>query len=268
MVRTYPGGTYGAISESLCVAYYSKLGYVVSKPVTVDSRYDIIIDDGDCLKRVQCKTSFVKKKYPTSNLRITGKKKAYLVTDFDFLWILTYNGIYLLSVQDIPSHDGVLSEFSLSPKYNSFLIDFPIQLSPNPIKYRNKTSVPQEEMARIVSLTNLGVPLRTISTIMGMTQNTVQNITKNNSAHFQIPVTDAMRKDIIKMYEKCIPAPTIAEILGYKHGIVNKVIKEHYDALPNHRRPKLSDKDRKIVSDMRSKGANLSDIVSALEKQD
>lgn len=47
----------GDIGLSEAIAYYTKLGYVVSVPLTEATKYDLLIDDGDSIKRVQCKTS-------------------------------------------------------------------------------------------------------------------------------------------------------------------------------------------------------------------
>ena len=47
----------GDIGVSAAVYHYTKLGYIVSIPQTEASRYDILIDDGQSVKKVQCKTS-------------------------------------------------------------------------------------------------------------------------------------------------------------------------------------------------------------------
>ena len=47
----------GDIGEARAIYEFVKLGYVVSKPINDKAKYDLIIDTGDCLKRVQVKTS-------------------------------------------------------------------------------------------------------------------------------------------------------------------------------------------------------------------
>lgn len=46
----------GLLTELRCEYDFSNLGYVVSKPITSDSRYDYIIDVKGKLLRIQCKT--------------------------------------------------------------------------------------------------------------------------------------------------------------------------------------------------------------------
>lgn len=50
----------GNIGETIAMCYYGLLGYSVSKPIFEHSHYDLIIDDGNELKRVQVKTSSFK----------------------------------------------------------------------------------------------------------------------------------------------------------------------------------------------------------------
>lgn len=47
----------GDIGVAAAVFHYTKLGYVVSQPLTDNSKYDLIVDDGISLLRVQCKTT-------------------------------------------------------------------------------------------------------------------------------------------------------------------------------------------------------------------
>lgn len=46
----------GLITELRCELDFTKLGYIVSKPITTDSRYDYIVDLNGKLLRIQCKT--------------------------------------------------------------------------------------------------------------------------------------------------------------------------------------------------------------------
>jgi hypothetical protein len=45
----------GAIAETAITAEAVKLGFVVLRPIVEGRRYDIVIDTGPCLLRVQCK---------------------------------------------------------------------------------------------------------------------------------------------------------------------------------------------------------------------
>lgn len=46
----------GLLTELRCEYDFSNLGYIVSKPITSDSRYDYIVDVKGKLLRIQCKT--------------------------------------------------------------------------------------------------------------------------------------------------------------------------------------------------------------------
>lgn len=59
----------GDICESLAIFYYTSLGFIVSKPINHSSYYDLIIDDGKILKKVECKSS-----------RFKANKKSYSVS--------------------------------------------------------------------------------------------------------------------------------------------------------------------------------------------
>jgi hypothetical protein len=65
----------GNISESAIVAKYISLGYIVSIPFGNKENYDIIIDDGKKLKKIQIKTGHVSKESIYVNLGVEGKYK-------------------------------------------------------------------------------------------------------------------------------------------------------------------------------------------------
>ena len=46
----------GLLTELQCELDFTNLGYVVSKPITADSRYDYIVDINGRLLKIQCKT--------------------------------------------------------------------------------------------------------------------------------------------------------------------------------------------------------------------
>ena len=59
----------GNIGMAYAIAYYTKLGYVVSIPLTDSQDYDLIIDTGIKLLKVQVKTTDFKTKMVTRNKR-------------------------------------------------------------------------------------------------------------------------------------------------------------------------------------------------------
>lgn len=48
---------YGNIGEAHAITYYVKQGYLVSKPIFDNAKYDLIVDKNGKLERVQVKTS-------------------------------------------------------------------------------------------------------------------------------------------------------------------------------------------------------------------
>lgn len=47
----------GNIGEAAAILYFARLGYIVSKPLFENTPYDLIVDNGEGLQRVQVKTS-------------------------------------------------------------------------------------------------------------------------------------------------------------------------------------------------------------------
>lgn len=61
----------GDLGEARAIYEYTKMGYIVSKPLCDSAKYDIIVDDEITLKRVQVKTS--------QCVSGTGNGKAYSI---------------------------------------------------------------------------------------------------------------------------------------------------------------------------------------------
>lgn len=88
----------GDIALTLAIATFTKLGYDVSVPITESAAYDIVVDTGEGLFRVQCK-------YSSSNeidLRCIHSNstgyvvKTYAVNSFDWLYVYSpENGEYI-----------------------------------------------------------------------------------------------------------------------------------------------------------------------------
>ena len=92
----------GNIGLTYAIAYYSKLGYIVSLPITDSQDYDILIDTETVIKKVQVKTVSFKDKR-TGNYAVclktnSGFKNNRTFKDFsenssDILFVLTEEGI-------------------------------------------------------------------------------------------------------------------------------------------------------------------------------
>ena len=87
----------GDIGMAYAIAYYSKLGYTISIPLTDSQDYDFIIDTGNQLLKVQAKTStqvkdngiaIVSLKTNGGNRSGSGKSKDFSSNSSDLLFIL------------------------------------------------------------------------------------------------------------------------------------------------------------------------------------
>lgn len=58
VVKTYDKHIRGTISELLVSSYFVSKGYIVSKPINDFNEYDLIIDNGESIQRVQVKTIY------------------------------------------------------------------------------------------------------------------------------------------------------------------------------------------------------------------
>ena len=84
----------GDIAVSQAVATFTKLGYDVSIPITESAAYDLIVDTGSDLARVQVKYTStddvdLRKVHSNSNGYVVGK---YKDKDFDWLYVYTESG--------------------------------------------------------------------------------------------------------------------------------------------------------------------------------
>lgn len=69
-----------------------KQGFMVSKPISQDSKYDLVVDTGDRIYKVQVKTASRPKKYSNTSLRYefslgsgSHKKTKYSTYDIDLV---------------------------------------------------------------------------------------------------------------------------------------------------------------------------------------
>jgi hypothetical protein len=80
----------GDIATAQAVATFTELGYDISIPLTESARYDLVVDDGMGLHRVQVKYSS-RKKVGVRNIH--SNSKGYVVkkaqeNDYDWLYVL------------------------------------------------------------------------------------------------------------------------------------------------------------------------------------
>jgi len=102
----------GDIAELKFAAICMELGYVVSKPMTQDAKYDLIVDIDDCLFKIQVKSTSYQN---TGNSRYyfncmvctrdLGGKRMYMTNEVDFfaVYVSPYNAWYLIPIDEITS---------------------------------------------------------------------------------------------------------------------------------------------------------------------
>lgn len=82
----------GDIALSKAIYDFTELGYDVSLPVTESATYDIVVDDGNGLYKVQCK--FCGENVPNVDMRrIHSNSKGYVVKQYatnDYDWLYVY----------------------------------------------------------------------------------------------------------------------------------------------------------------------------------
>jgi len=116
----------GDMGLGVAIGYFTSVGYTVGIPLTDSQDYDLIIDDGNHLGRVQVKTTSYKRRSYEVNLSIKGgnrtgigKIKKFDSLNCDYLFVVTEN----LDKYFIPSTKLIARYILvLGPKYKKYLV--------------------------------------------------------------------------------------------------------------------------------------------------
>ena len=116
----------GNIGEAAAILYFTKIGAKVSKPLFENTPYDLVVDIGGNLKRVQVKTSSSLNKYDNYvlELRTKGGNKSWNCvvkladsSGCDLLFAYCENGdMYLIPVEEFDGQGRI----TLGHKYEKF----------------------------------------------------------------------------------------------------------------------------------------------------
>ena len=118
----------GDIGMCYAMAYYSKLGWTISVPITDSQDYDFIVDTEDELLKVQVKTTSCYSEYgiPMASLKTTGgnqtcyTSKSFDTSKIDLLFVLTDKG----TCYSIPTSEIVAkTQISLGTKYQDYIVN-------------------------------------------------------------------------------------------------------------------------------------------------
>lgn len=109
------------------IQYFTGLGYTVCIPLTDSQDYDLIVDNGSKLDRVQVKTTSYKEVSGNFSVSLTvkggnrsgtGKIKKINIDSIDSLFILTPENRYYIPILDI----GVKSGITLYNFYDKYKV--------------------------------------------------------------------------------------------------------------------------------------------------
>lgn len=116
----------GNTSLGIAIAYYTSNGYTVSIPLNDTQDYDLIVDKGNILKKVQVKSTACKTKYNNYQVALKScggtKGKTYktvIETNINELFILTEDlKIYILPVEEVKNK----STMNICSKYDKYRV--------------------------------------------------------------------------------------------------------------------------------------------------
>jgi len=116
----------GDMGMGVAIGYFTSIGYTVAIPLTDSQDYDLVIDDGDHLNRVQVKTCNFKRRSYEVNLSVKGGNrtsigniKKFDTSYCDYLFVVTQN----LEKYFIPTN-VLIAKYNLvlGPKYKKYLV--------------------------------------------------------------------------------------------------------------------------------------------------
>lgn len=118
----------GNVGVAYAIAYYSKLGYTVSIPLTDTQDYDLVVDTGNTLLKVQVKTTTYKKENGNYQLNLKvnggnrsgiGRTKTFDQNSCDLVFAMTEQ----FDFYSIPKSEILAtSSISLGEKYLPFKV--------------------------------------------------------------------------------------------------------------------------------------------------
>lgn len=116
----------GDIGEARAIYEYTKIGYGVSRTLFDSEKYDLVIDDGKSLYRVQVKTASGRSKYGIYQcmLKTCGGNQSYHTirnrqdNDYDILFVLAGSG----ECWSIPAIELPRVQVNLGERYERYKI--------------------------------------------------------------------------------------------------------------------------------------------------
>jgi len=238
--------TQGGVSQSFCVAYFAAKNFVVSQSLFDDAKYDLVVDDGTRLFRVQCKTSHYHNierqdrkhclTYPNLNLSSVSRKDhkwrpSYKLGDFDYLWIMTSSDFYLIPIEDIfdqehPHRTSLL----LSPKWNKYIVEIPVPSGQRVVR-QNPEPKSDAVKERIIELAEQGAKVSEIANQLGIPRPIVSNQIYRSGIRKGPVIKPEWKTEIIKMYKTGSTPTQIANHFGLNVKTVGSFLAYHKETV-------------------------------------
>ena len=116
----------GDIGLGKAIAYYTSLGNTICIPLTDSQDYDLVVDDGEFLKRIQVKRCTYKRNgisevsltVKGGNRSSTGKIKKFDAEQVEIIVISTADDLYIIPTNEI----GNKQSMKLGKKYDCFKV--------------------------------------------------------------------------------------------------------------------------------------------------
>lgn len=127
----------GKAGLAVAIGYYGSIGYTVNVPLNDTQDYDLIIDDGNTLKKVQVRCTGAMTKYGsyTVSLRSCGGTNGsvysyFIDTNVDILFVVCTNGwLFEIPKENITQRSSinvnkVKPKFSTSEDYSKYMVQY------------------------------------------------------------------------------------------------------------------------------------------------
>lgn len=127
----------GKAGLAVAIGYYGSIGYTVNLPLNDTQDYDLIVDDGITLKKVQVRCTGAKTKYGSYAVSLrscggtNGSVYSYFIdTNVDILFVVCTNGwLFEIPKEKVTKRSSInvnnkKPKFSLSEDYSKYMVRY------------------------------------------------------------------------------------------------------------------------------------------------
>lgn len=114
-------GKQGDAGLGVAIGWFAANGYTVCVPLTDSQEYDLVVENGKGLKKIQVKTSrcISRSGSPRVELRTkcgAWKKVKHFPDHLDYLFVVTDTNLYLIPVKELSAKTGI----NLGARYDNY----------------------------------------------------------------------------------------------------------------------------------------------------